>query len=125
MHHLLSIPCNKKLRKKFLQQLEEDLFFAQSLAITRNEAVFFNHYFHQQSYSIRSMNGDVILTRKLPSHVTILQGHMSSFWFTSTGSINKFGHMYIQTNNKVYRLFFSIGKGRFEIYEEENWLSTK
>jgi len=101
----------------FFQQLEKDLYFAQNYAMSRRQAIAFQYYYTNNHYDIRESNGTLIFRRTLPNHIRFLDGELNLFHFTASGNVNKFGNLYFRVNGKLYRLYISIGKGRFEIFE--------
>lgn len=106
--------------KYFLQQYEEDLFYAQSLALSRRRAVYYQYDSKKKIYKITDHRGNVYLQRQVPDDVVISHGHLANFRFVGDGNINRFGNVWVQVNGKKYQIFISIGSGRFEIFEESS-----
>lgn len=106
--------------KHFLQQYEEDLFFAQSLAISTRRVVYYKYDNSKRTYKYTNIYGDTLIERKVPDNVSISHGHLSSFRFNGYGNVSSFGNIWVQMNKKQYRIFISIGSGRFEIFEHSS-----
>ncbi|MCU9613859.1 competence type IV pilus minor pilin ComGD [Caldibacillus lycopersici] len=105
-------------REHFFGQLEEDLYFAQSYAMSKRTTVAFQYRASNRMYDVTEIGGSILIRRTLPENVEIYRGDMNSFYFKRDGNISKFGSLYIKIEGKIYRLTFSIGRGRFEIFEE-------
>ncbi len=103
--------------KNFLQQYEEDLYFAQSLAISTRRVVYYKYDGYKRTYKYTNVYGDIFIERKVPDGVTISHGHLSNFRINGLGNVSSFGNIWVQVNKKKYRIFISIGSGRFEIFE--------
>jgi len=106
--------------KYFLQQYKEDLFYAQSLAISRRRTVYYQYDSNKKTYKITDHRGNVYLQRQVPDDVVISHGHLAKFHFLGDGNISSFGNIWVQVNGKTYQIFISIGSGRFEIFEESS-----
>jgi competence protein ComGD len=104
--------------KYFLQQYEEDLFYAQTLALSKRRYVYYSYDDAKRTYKIMNGLGEVYLQRKIPDSVKMSHGHLSRFHFNSNGNISQFGNIWVEVNGKKYKIFISIGSGRFEIFEQ-------
>ncbi|WAA11447.1 competence type IV pilus minor pilin ComGD [Fervidibacillus halotolerans] len=106
-------------RNHVLNQLRADLYLAQQTAITKQTAVSFRYDSLSKKYEFRMLEQKLLLSRKLPDQVD-MWGHMTNFYFHPNGNVSKFGNLGIRIGEKKYRIFFSIGKGRFAIYETKD-----
>lgn len=104
-------------RNQFIYQLQQDLYYAQQMAISQQLAasvVFLNG---SKEYVIRQ-GGEVILRRKFQVEgTTIVQGTLSltDISFLPNGNVQKSGSLTIRMNEYRYRLVLLLGKGRFYI----------
>jgi len=113
-------PLEKKLETvHFLQGMEEDLFRAQQHAINRKVPVAFQYKWRERGYELNAEDGSFFMYRPLPDGVEIEPGNMGDFRFLPNGNISRFGYMYIHAGGRSYRIFFSIGRGRMEVYEDD------
>mgnify|MGYP001247227817 FL=1 len=104
--------------KYFLQQFETDILFAQSLAVSTGRAIYYEYHSGKKIYTISDVYGNIYIERQLPEPVVMHHGHLTKFRFNGQGNINTFGNIWVHINGKVYRIYISIGSGRFEIFEE-------
>lgn len=109
-----------KQSEMFLTQLKSDLLFGQQYAISHQKEVTVVISEKQHYYYLRSgFNLTPIVMRNYAENITISPGSLPlTFNFSPSGTINKFGSLYIQCWSKHYRLTFLIGKGRFYVVEE-------
>ena len=104
----------------FFSQLKADLLFAQQYAISHQQEVTvnINPEIHRYYITGRFDLGHII-SRDYSINIKISPGSLPLYFkFTASGSVEKFGSLRIQTEDKVYRLTFLIGKGRFYVVEE-------
>ncbi|MFJ7637188.1 competence type IV pilus minor pilin ComGD [Peribacillus sp. NPDC097264] len=103
--------------KMFLNQLNEDIFYAQQYAISHESLIYF--YVDNDIYTIYSYKEEVILERKIPPDVQFMNGTLgASFYFNQYGNASKAGTMTIDTSKGKYKLVVNIGKGRFRIEKQ-------
>jgi|GEM_PF-1148364 prepilin-type N-terminal cleavage/methylation domain len=99
-----------------LEQLVRDLSFAQQHALVTAKPVVFRYRTGSNGYEILEYTGSVLIKRDFPGHMRISEQGLYQFIYLANGNINRFGYLYIFVNGKErYRIFFSIGSGRFEI----------
>jgi competence protein ComGD len=104
-------------RNQFIYQLQQDLYYAQQMALSQQlvaSVVFLNG---SKEYIIRQ-GGEVILRRKFQvEETTIVQGTLSltDISFLPNGNVQKSGSLTIRMNDHRYRLVLLLGKGRFYI----------
>ena len=99
---------------RFVRQFEEDLYYAQSYAISHemNISVNLNNY----NYTISSNLNGVILQRMNPPNTTFKKGTNGlKIFFNDAGSPITSGVVYIQTDQERYKVTIYIGKGRIKI----------
>lgn len=99
---------------RFVKQFEEDLYYAQSYAISHemNISVYLNNY----NYTIISNLNGVILQRVNPKNTTFQKGTLGlKIFFNDAGSPITSGVVYIQSEQERYKVTIYIGKGRMKI----------
>ncbi len=102
-------------RNQFLYQLQQDLYYAQQNAISRQlstTVIFLNG---SKQYLIRQ-GGEMILTRNFEQPNTIfVQGTLSldDISFFPDGNARKSGTLLIRIGEYRYRLVLLLGRGRF------------
>jgi competence protein ComGD len=101
----------------FIHQFQADLYYAQSYAISHRRRISFKYDFTNKMYTLSAPFDEVILERQLPNDVTIERGSLTDFYFKGDGNVNRFGYIYLTVEGKQYRLFISIGRGRFIVYD--------
>ncbi|GHH96985.1 competence type IV pilus minor pilin ComGD [Neobacillus kokaensis] len=104
----------------FLTQLQADLYYAQNYALSHQHEVLFiimqNQYFYKLSERTEL---PPFLQRSYSKSFYLTEGTIPlTIKFLPNGNVSKFGSFYIRTNNKVYRLTFLIGRGRFYVAEQ-------
>ncbi|WAA10433.1 hypothetical protein [Fervidibacillus albus] len=82
--------------------------------MAKQTAVSFRYYSSLKKYEFRLSGQEVLISRPFSERIH-MTGYMTYFFFHPDGNVNKFGNLYIRIDEKTYRLFFSIGKGRFVI----------
>ncbi|MDR7237178.1 competence type IV pilus minor pilin ComGD [Neobacillus drentensis] len=103
----------------FLTQLKADLYYAQQYAISHQDEVSIVFFPSQNQYSIFLLPDlPPVVHRNYSKNITLTEGSLTLYFkFLSDGNVNKFGTIFIQTNNKRYVLTVLIGKGRFYVKE--------
>jgi competence protein ComGD len=104
--------------KTFIAQLKADLYYGQQYAIANQMEVKVIFYEHEHMYLISTGNKQLVERHHSPT-ITVTQGTIQLvFKFNSNGNVDRFGTLYIRTQQKNYRLTLLIGKGRFYVTEE-------
>jgi competence protein ComGD len=103
----------------FLTQLKADLYNAQQYAISHQVDVSIIFFPTQFRYSIfLQPELPPIVNRNYSTNINLTEGTIPLYFkYLSDGNVNKFGTLFIQTNNKKYVLTILIGKGRFYVKE--------
>jgi competence protein ComGD len=104
--------------KTFISQLKADLYYGQQYAIANQMEVKVIFYEHEHRYLISTVSKQLVERNHSPM-ITVTQGTIQLvFKFNSNGNVDRFGTLYIRTQQKNYRLTLLIGKGRFYVMEE-------
>lgn len=103
----------------FLQTFEEDLYLAQQYALSQKVTVRYKYHYEKKQYEILASDQSLKITRDIPKRVEIVRDYLNEFRFKPNGNVSHFGNIYIKIDDQLYRMFFSIGRGRFELYKEE------
>lgn len=102
--------------EQFLELLTMDLYYAHQLAMTTGIVtdVRINNYEH--IYSIRQ-NERIVLEQSFPHHIKFESGtlRLNEIAFNHKGNIRRAGTILIRAGGELYRLVFTLGKGRFYI----------
>ena len=103
----------------FLEQLEDDLLYAQVYALS-NSATVRVYFSTQQSYRvIVSQTNQIILTRTYDNDIKIDPYTLgSTVTFRSNGNVSNAGTIRITIQKAKYNLVFMIGKGRFYVAKQ-------
>jgi competence protein ComGD len=107
--------------QQFFNQLERDLFEAQSYALLNNVHVnvqFYESGQHKYIISTYEFNRHILAERNIPAHFIPVRGSMMDIMFQKSGMTNRFGTVYFKSEEKRVRLIFLIGRGRFYFLEE-------
>lgn len=120
---ILVIPRIDQLEKAkeetyMIEQLTDDLLYAQQYAMTHKTAVvvvFYNaqgRYRMMESYTL----GRILIDRTLPSQwafeLVTLQNPLT---FLANGNVNKSGTILIKNGKTTYKVVLLLGKGRFYV----------
>lgn len=109
---------NSATDKAFISQLKADLYYGQQYAIANQIEVKVIFYEHEHMYLISTGSKQLVMRNHSPT-ITVTQGTIQLvFKFNSNGNVDRFGTLYIRTQQKNYRLTLLIGKGRFYVMEE-------
>lgn len=109
---------NSATDKAFISQLKADLYYGQQYAIANQMEVKVIFYEHEHIYLISTGSKQLVKRNHSPT-ITVTQGTIQLvFKFNSNGNVDRFGTLYIRTQQKNYRLTLLIGKGRFYVMEE-------
>lgn len=104
--------------KAFISQLKADLFYGQQYAMANQKEVKVIFYEHEHRYLISTVTQQLVERNHSPM-ITVTQGTIQLFFrFNSNGNVDRFGTLYIRTQQTNYRLTLLIGKGRFYVMEE-------
>ncbi|MCT8138671.1 GspH/FimT family protein [Anaerobacillus sp. CMMVII] len=106
-------------QKQFMYQLQQDLYYAQQLAMSKQlttTVVFLNG---SKEYVIRQ--GGVVIFRRpyKPEDVVFVQGTLTltDIAFLPNGNAQKSGSLTIRMGEQRFRLVMLLGRGRFYIEE--------
>lgn len=104
--------------KAFISQLKADLYYGQQYAIANQMEVKVIFYEHEHMYVLTAGSNRIVERIHSPkirvSQVTV----QLYFKFNPNGNIDRFGSLFIRTEQNLYRLTLLIGKGRFYVMEE-------
>ncbi|WHX99295.1 competence type IV pilus minor pilin ComGD [Neobacillus sp. DY30] len=104
--------------KAFISQLKADLYYGQQYAIANQMEVKVVFYEHEHKYKIGTSSISLV-ERNHSSTIRVTQGSIQLiFKFNPNGNVDRFGTLFIRTQQKDYRLTLLIGKGRFYVTEE-------
>lgn len=101
-----------------IEQLTNDLLYAQHYALTQRKAVVVVFHNGQGRYRITEnyVLGRLLLERELPSpwifEMATLQSPLT---FLANGNVNKSGTMFLRNGKGAYKIVFLLGKGRFYV----------
>ncbi|WP_100402352.1 competence type IV pilus minor pilin ComGD [Bacillus sp. FJAT-42315] len=118
------IPFPKMLdnmeKEKFMDQLQADLYLAQSYAISKQEIVNIQFLMTIDSYRIKTVNvpSEMLAQRELPDSIQHMEGSLQEIWFLPNGHTNRFGTMLFKYKDRYIKVVFQIGKGRFYVEEQ-------
>lgn len=120
---IVAIPQIDRLKKAkeethMLEQLTDDLLYAQAYALTHRQSVVVVFYNAQGRYRMteRYTLGPVLLDRTLPSPWKIeLATLQNPLTFLANGNVNKSGTVLLKNGKTTYKLVFLLGKGRFYV----------
>lgn len=107
-------------KRQFLNQLQADIFLAQSYAVAKQEKVELRFSSANNSYTVKPFGAaaDVIVQRHLPDLVQYTEGSLSKVSFLPNGNTDSFGTVHFNCGDRRVSLIFQIGKGRFYVKEE-------
>ncbi|WP_052728939.1 competence type IV pilus minor pilin ComGD [Bacillus thermotolerans] len=106
-------------KNQFFYQLQADLFFAQSYAISRQERVEVRFSSNPQGYTVHSLSGSSLsLHRTMPQSVTYIAGSLSKMTFLPNGNTIEFGLLRFMHRGESISYVVQIGKGRFYVQKE-------
>jgi len=112
-------PSTSNKKQNILEQLEDDLLYAQVYALS-NSATVRVYFSTQQSYRvIVSQTNQIILTRTYDNDIKIDPYTLgSTVTFRSNGNVSNAGTIRITIQKAKYNLVFMIGKGRFYVAKQ-------
>ncbi len=104
-------------RNEFIQQLQQDILYAQQMAISHSmytSVIFLNG---SKEYVIRQGNGNVLLRREFSEKTTFVPITLSlnDVAFLTDGNVRRSGTMEIRIDDHRYRFVLLLGRGRFYI----------
>lgn len=104
----------------FFTQLKADLYYSQQFAISHQHEVSVRIVPQEFKYYMLYLpEQSPIIERHYSPNFTITEGTMPlSFQFLPDGNINKFGTLILYYRNKIFRITFLLGKGRFYVTEQ-------
>ncbi|WP_409301656.1 competence type IV pilus minor pilin ComGD [Peribacillus sp. SCS-155] len=108
--------------RHFIQQLGDDLYYAEQYAISHEQYISIliknNVQPSHSSYQLISADGTQISSREIPDGILIEKGTAAlRIFITNTGSFTSSGTWYVRKGSDVYKVTFYLGKGRFKIEE--------
>ncbi|OIJ16063.1 hypothetical protein BKP35_03520 [Anaerobacillus arseniciselenatis] len=104
-------------RNEFIQQLQQDILYAQQMAISHSmytSVIFLNG---SKEYVIRQGNGNVLLRREFSENTAFVPITLSlnDVAFLADGNVRRSGTMEIRIDDHRYRFVLLLGRGRFYI----------
>ncbi|MFK2824353.1 competence type IV pilus minor pilin ComGD [Bacillus sp. B190/17] len=107
-------------KEKFLNQLQADLFLAQSYAAAKQEVVEVRFIRANNCYVIRSaaLFSDMAIQRELPDTMQYAESSLANLSFLPNGNTTSFGTVRFKYRDRLISVVFQIGKGRFYVKEE-------
>ncbi|OLO42881.1 hypothetical protein BTR23_02460 [Alkalihalophilus pseudofirmus] len=114
----LYAPFSAYERNRFISQLENDLYYAQQLAISNGAPSVFFINTSRNLYAIKQ-NNQFVYEHPFNITVSFERGSLGidDIKFLSNGNISKPGTLFMYIDNQRYALVFLLGKGRFYIEE--------
>lgn len=104
------------LTKQVIEQLKNDLSYAQARALSSNELVWVTFDVREDAYYISSPT--FYLERELPTYVTLTFSNFTNLRFNQFGNTSQSGTIHFQVFNESYKLVILLGMGRFYV---EKW----
>lgn len=107
-------------KRQFVNQLQTDLFYAQSYSISNQVRVNIKFYPGSQGYQIKTIASPshVLVIRTFPETIRYVNGTISEMLFLPNGNTNRFGSAHFTCGEQLIQLVFQIGKGRFYVNDE-------
>lgn len=104
----------------FLTQLQADLYYAQTYAISKQMDVTVIFFQNQYYYYIYTVSGQPpVVERHYSKNYYLNEGSIPlSFKILKDGNVNKFGSFFIRAPKKTYKMTILIGRGRFYVTEQ-------
>lgn len=99
----------------FLEQLQEDIYLTQAMALSRGKPAYLNFTASRHYYRV-FLDGERMLQRDYPTSILVEKGSLETrIDFNPNGNIRKIGTMIVRTKKGRYTLTFQLGKGRFDV----------
>ncbi|WP_343070788.1 competence type IV pilus minor pilin ComGD [Bacillus sp. REN10] len=107
-------------KEKFIDQLQADLYLAQSHAISKQQIVNVQLLTTRDAYQMKTLTAPstILVQRQFPDSIRHLDGSLQEIRFLPNGNTNRFGTMLFQYKEKYIKVVFQIGKGRFYVEEQ-------
>ncbi|MBM7650465.1 competence protein ComGD [Bacillus ectoiniformans] len=107
-------------KKQFVNQLQTDLFYAQSYSISNQVRVNIKFFPGSQGYQIKTIASPshVLVIRTFPDMIRYVNGTISEILYLPNGNTNRFGSAHFKCQDQLVQLVFQIGKGRFYVKDE-------
>ncbi|WP_449536962.1 competence type IV pilus minor pilin ComGD [Ferdinandcohnia sp. Marseille-Q9671] len=101
----------------FLEQLQNDIFYAQQYAISHSETTQLYFNASQSYYRVNTgISNEVVLFRKIDTSITVQYTTLgTTLVFTKSGNIQRAGEIRFRSKGDTYKVTFQIGKGRFYV----------
>ncbi|MBS4176353.1 competence type IV pilus minor pilin ComGD [Lederbergia citrea] len=105
-------------KRAFISQIQSDLYYAHSYALSRRETVTVRFSILSNQYeAISGHSREIIVQRKIPKPIKLENSNVPSFIITPEGNVSNFGTVFFRLNDKRLKLTFFIGRGRFLVQE--------
>ncbi|RBW70578.1 competence type IV pilus minor pilin ComGD [Bacillus taeanensis] len=105
-----------KQTSHFLEQLQDDLYYTQAVAISRGETTSLTIYPENHEYVVYGKNKKLLIRRTFPSHIVFKGGTLGyKVVYLANGNVQKPGTLFINTNFASYKVVVQLGKGRFYV----------
>ncbi|KAB7708779.1 hypothetical protein F9802_01110 [Bacillus aerolatus] len=107
-------------KKQFFNQLQADLFLAQSYAIAKQDVVEVKFLPAGDRYSIHPVTASsvMLIQRNMPDSIRHVNGSLAKLSFLPNGNTSSFGTVHFKYQDQYISLIFQIGKGRFYVKEQ-------
>jgi competence protein ComGD len=120
----ISLPLLNQLQHQIVPamtfaQLKGDLYYAQSVAINRQQRVQVLYSYVDDRYLVRVPTTFQLLTEQtLPPDMDMYYGSLTSIDFLPNGNVSRFGTVTFRYQDSVWKLTTYIGKGRFRVQKQ-------
>lgn len=121
---MLTVPSFRPTDKRyegeaFFQQLEDDLFLAQQIALSESTTVVVKFNPVHQFYLVQYISGKVIKRRDIPSSLSFYSNYENhQFHFNQYGNISLAGRLFfhdVKENKPLRTYILQLGNGRFRV----------
>lgn len=122
---IVSVPLAKRSMEaeeaRFIQQVERELYHAQSYAIAHNVNVTVRMFKEgEQAYDVRAMSKPAVLLSSgaIPASFKQPYTGLKHITYLKNGMIQEFGVMHLMQEKQTYSFVFQIGGGRFYVAKQ-------
>ncbi|WP_246945949.1 competence type IV pilus minor pilin ComGD [Bacillus pinisoli] len=114
--HLRSL-YERQTIDQFFQQLQEDIWLAQQVAISHSKTIEMSFHEQKNYYDIRESGlRELVLKRLTNQDIQVRPLTISNpIRFNASGNINSSGTMYVIYHQQTYKVTFLLGRGRFKV----------
>ncbi|MFS0861538.1 competence type IV pilus minor pilin ComGD [Fredinandcohnia sp. 179-A 10B2 NHS] len=114
--HVKPLQESKRI-EQFLEQLQNDIFYAQQYAISHSDTSRIIFSVSEPYYLLSSGSKNInILTRRYDQSIQFSQSTLGTILqFNSQGNIQKAGSIKVKYQDETYTITFLLGKGRFYV----------